>query len=384
MTRLASSIAQFRQTARDSGLAWALSLAVDRILPAGVLRLWGDRVVSAPQLGKQLEAILRAWGMPDEHVQTTAEHLLWADLRGIDSHGSAMMLHYHRELIAGLLKTSPTVEVVRQGDATALIDGGGGLGHVPARLAMQLAITKCGDSGLAAVAVRNSGHYGAAGIYAAMAADAGFIGLATTSTRRPAVVPTRAAAARLGTNPLAFAAPAARNPAFLLDMATSTASLGKLTTAWRKGRSLPAGWAIDAKGNAVTDGRVAAEQRRLTPLGSSEEMGGHKGYGLATLVQILSSSLPGGDGPVGHFLLAIDPRRFRADGEFEADVDGLIDSLRSTPALDPAKPVLVAGDPEQAAYAQRSRDGIPLSRSTLEDLRQVARASGVAFGLDHR
>jgi LDH2 family malate/lactate/ureidoglycolate dehydrogenase len=217
------------------------------------------------------------------------------------------------------------------------------------------------------------------------------IGIATTTTATAAVVPTRGTTAMLGTNPIAFAAPAERNEPFLLDMATSSASLGKLRMAWRRGEPIPAGWALDSEGRPTTSGRLAAEARRLTPLGSREELGSHKGYGLAAAVEILASVLPGGtSGPraperetrVGHFFLALDPARFRADGELESDLDVLLDALRASEPADQAWPVLVPGDPEAAARDERRRAGIPLTRAVLEDLRAVARASGVPFLLE--
>lgn len=343
--------------------------------------------VAPDLLARQTREILLAWGMSEEHASVTVDHILYADLHGIDSHGCGMLLHYHRGLLAGTLTMTARTEVVHETEATALVDGGGGLGHVPADVAMKLAIAKCRAAGVGAVAVRNSGHFGAAGVYAAMAAEEGLIGLATTSTEKPSVVPTFGLDAILGTNPIAFAAPAGRNRPFLLDMATSTASLGKLLMAWRQGRAIPAGWAIDEAGASVRDGKVAAEERRLTPLGGTPEMGSHKGYGLAAMVEILSSLLPasrsargeGGPGTgIGHFFLAVDPRRFRGEGEFEADVDLLVDSLRSSAPVDPSQPVLVPGDPERAA-AERRRAGIPLTRSVMEDIRTVAVASGVPF-----
>jgi LDH2 family malate/lactate/ureidoglycolate dehydrogenase len=296
-----------------------------------------------------------------------------------------MLLDYHRGIRAGRLTMRPRLEVVREGPSTALVDGGGGLGHVPADTAMKLAVAKCRASGLAAVAVRNSGHFGAAGTYAAMAARAGFIGVVTTNNRIPALVPTLGLQAVLGTNPLAVAAPAGRNRPFLLDMATSTVPIGRLMSRWRSGRAIPRGWASDPAGRAVTSGRVAARYRLLTPLGSTHEMGSHKGYGLAAAVEILSSVLPGlrsgaavdAEARVGHFVLALDPGRFRGAGEFEADLDGLLDALRASRPVDPARPVLVAGDPEYATGDERRRTGIPLSRGVLEDLRSVCRASGV-------
>jgi LDH2 family malate/lactate/ureidoglycolate dehydrogenase len=251
---------------------------------------------------------------------------------------------------------------------------------------MRLAIAKCRAHGIAAVGVRNSGHFGAAGTYTAMASDAGFVGIATSTTQEPAVVPTFGVEAMLGTNPIAMAAPAERNPPFMLDMATSTASLGKLVTAWRKGRTIPAGWAVDPSGATVTSGRRAAGYRRLTPLGATAELGSHKGYGLATAVAILSSVLPGaapnGTSRVGHFFLVLDPARFRQGGTFAGDLDALLDGLHASRPIDATQPVLVAGDPEHAARRERLRSGVPLTRSLLEDLRTVARASGVRFTLD--
>jgi LDH2 family malate/lactate/ureidoglycolate dehydrogenase len=372
------------ESVRTSGPLWTASLIADRILPSGWLGLWPPWTVAPEALADQIRTILRAWDMSEEHASITVDHMLYADRHGIDSHGTGMLLHYHRALVEGSLTMRPAIEVVSESATTALIDGGGGLGHVPADRAARLAIEKCANAGIGAVAVRNSGHFGAAGVYAAMAAEAGFIGIGTTDVLVPAVVPTFGAEAMLGTNPIAFAAPAKRNPSFLLDMATSAASVGKVVSAWRRGRSIPAGWAVDGKGRPVTSGRAAFEHRRLTPLGSRPELGSHKGYGLAAMVRILSTVLPGEarDG-VGHFFLALDPGRFRRAGEFEADLDAMIDSLHASRPIDTGRPVLVAGDPERAAAEARS-SGIPLSRNVIEDIRAVARASGVPFALDPR
>jgi LDH2 family malate/lactate/ureidoglycolate dehydrogenase len=374
---------------RTSGSLWAASLLLDRV-GASTLGLWPDRTVTSETLSRQVAGILRGWGMGEDYVSTTVRHLLYADLHGIDSHGCGMLRKYHRDLQAGRLNVAARVEVVVDGAATALVDGGGGLGHPAADAAMKLAMAKCREAGIAAVAVRNSGHFGAAGAYAAMAAEAGLLGLAMTNTSRPAVVPTFGLEAMLGTNPIAFAAPASPNRPFLLDMATSTAPVGKLMTAWRGGDSIPEGWALDEQGSPVTKPRLAAGLRRLTPLGSSRVMGSHKGYGLAAMVEVLSALLPGQDsaperagaGRVGHFFLALDPGRFRPEGAFEADLNVMLDNLRSTTPVDPAQPVMVAGDPEHAAREERNALGIPLSRCVVEDIRFVCRASHVPFLLD--
>jgi LDH2 family malate/lactate/ureidoglycolate dehydrogenase len=328
--------------------------------------------------------------MPDDHVATTGEKMLYADLRGIDSHGCSALAFYQRLRTEGRLTTNPAVEIVRDGEATALVDGGGGLGHVPATLAMEQAIERCQALGVGVAAARNSGHFGAAGAYATMAADRGLIGLATSTTATPALVPTFGRDPMLGSNPIAIAAPAGRNRPFLLDIATSTVSHGKLVERWRSGRRLPRGWALDDRGRPVTNGRVAARDRRLAPLGGDRETGGHKGYGLALAVEILAAVLPGvaaadpGDGPraVGHFFLALDPTRFRERRDLAGDLDELIDSLRRARPADPSAPVLIPGDPEEQILAQRSANGIPLSRSVYEDIRGVAAASGAPFLLD--
>jgi LDH2 family malate/lactate/ureidoglycolate dehydrogenase len=174
-------------------------------------------------------------------------------------------------------------------------------------------------------------------------------------------------------------------------MATSTIPLGKLMTSWRKGHSLPGGWALDENGRSVTDARRAYQYRRLTPLGSTREMGGHKGYGLAAMVEILSALLAFNPAihaswkerrGIGHFFLALDPHQFRAEGAFEADVDAMLDSLRSSDRLNPEQPILVAGDPERAAYEEHCRHGIQIPRSVIEDMRLVCRASGAPFLMD--
>ena len=386
-----SAIDTFRRVAAESGLPWAVTLVLDRFLPISPLRLWRPKVVAVEQLTRQIEGILSAWGMSPEQVAPTAELIVYADLHGIDSHGCGMMPGYQRDRIAGVLEMRPDIAVVHETDSTALVDGGGGLGHVPGKTAMELAISKCRKTGIAAVAVRNSGHFGAAGAYAELAPAQGLIGIATTNTRGPVVVPTGAAEPILGTNPIAFAAPGDRNPPFLLDMATSTVPIGRIIAAWKEGRPIPRGWAMGPGRRLTRSARRAALARRVTPLGGSPTMSSHKGYGLAAMVEVLTSVLPGvrfprlkGDPPgqVGHFFAAIDPARFLPLAEFQSGMDGLMDALHATPPIDPDRPVRVPGDPEREAREARSVSGIPLSRAVYEDLRSVSAASNAAFLLD--
>jgi len=383
-------IAAFRRTAARSGALWASALAVDRIAPIGVQRFWKPVRVAGRRLDDQLSSVFRAWGMPEAHVAITVERILYADLRGIDSHGCCMLPFYRRQWRAGTIASSPSIGVVRETPSTALLDGGGGLGHVAATEAVTLAIEKASGGGVGVVAVRNSGHFGAAGAYAELASARGMIAIATCTTPTPAVVPTFGREARLGTNPLAVAAPAHRQPTFLLDMATSTASLGKLLERWRQGQSVPDGWAVDAGGAPITNGYRAAAGRRLTPLGSTPEGSSYKGYGLAVAMQILAGALPGvpaepaTDGHrarVGQFFLVLDPGRF-GEGDFGVRMDELITWLRDTPPMTAGHEVQIAGDPERLVFAERTQLGIPLTRSVFEDLRDVAADAGVPFLLD--
>lgn len=351
--------------------------------------------VASEQLSRQVEEILRAWGMSAEHARITAARLHHADIRGIDSHGVALLALYSQLRAEGRIKFQPAIRVLRDSPVTALIDGDHGLGHVPSTQAMQLAIDKCRQSGLAAVAVRNSNHYGAAGAYALMAAEAGLIGLAFTSVWNLAIVPTFGADPMFGTNPIAFAAPGERHRVFYLDMATSTVAIGKLKLAALHGKPLEPGWALDGAGRMTTDPGIALESRRLTPLGGTRPLGSHKGYGLAAMVEILCTMLAGawyaptrearhpGEQHVniGHFFLAIDPKSFRAAGEFEQDLDHMIDALHACRRADPAQPVWVAGDPEAQAMEERSSLGIPVPEALLAQLRSIAAECGAAWRL---
>jgi len=357
--------------------------------------------VHAKQIREQLVSVLRAWGMPDAHAETTAEMMLETDLRGVDSHGISMLPTYDREFRAGRLNMRPVFRTVREGPAMALIDADRSLGHPVSVHAMNLAVDKCRQSGVAVVSVFNSHHFGAAGCYSRIAADRGVIGMVTASTRGVSMVPTFAAEPVMGTNPLAFAAPASRNPPFQLDMATTTVAAGKVKVHKLNHKPLPPGWVVDGHGRPVTDAEEAFSyvferpEGGITPLGGPREVGGHKGYGLAVMVHILGGALSGASfSPIrnrtqktsdphniGHFFLAIDPRAFRAEGEFERDLDQVIDVLHQARRADPAQPVLVAGDPEMATRAERLSEGVPIPDDLMEQLRTVAKSAGVPFVL---
>jgi LDH2 family malate/lactate/ureidoglycolate dehydrogenase len=337
--------------------------------------------------------------MSAAHAATTAETMVETDLRGIDSHGIAMLLSYDEQFRAGRLNMRPNIRVVRDTPATALIDADASLGHVPSVLAMTTAVDKCLSSGVAVVSVVNSHHFGAAGCYTQIAADRGVIGLAATTAKGIFMVPTFGAEPVLGTNPLAFSAPADRNDSFALDMATTTVAGGKIKVHKLNHKPLPVGWIVDSQGGSVTDEAEAARlvhevhEGGITPLGGSRDLGSHKGYGLAMMVQILAGTLGGAafsplysrtQGPsdpnrIGHFFLAIDPDAFRPAGEFEADLDSMIDLLHGSRRADPEQPVLVAGDPEMAARRERLETGIPIPDDLMVLLRGVVERAATEF-----
>ncbi len=357
--------------------------------------------VAAGKIEAQLVSVFEAWGMSSEHAAVTAQMMVETDLRGVDSHGISMLPTYDKEFRAGRLNMRPQWKVVRDRPSMARIDADRSLGHPVSAHAMGLAVDKCRATGVGVVAVFNSHHFGAAGCYAKIAADRGVIGMVTSATRGVTLVPTFAAEPIMGTNPLAFAAPARRNAPFQLDMATTTVAAGKVKVHKLNHKPVPSGWVVDGDGRAVTDETEAFRhvferpEGGITPLGGSRELGGHKGYGLAVMVHILGGTLAGASfSPlrnrtqrdsdphnIGHFFMAIDPGAFRGEGEFESDLDDVIDVLHGAKRADPAQPVLVAGDPERLTRAERLEQGVPVPDDLMAQLRAVAAAARVPFVL---
>lgn len=353
--------------------------------------------VAADKVRAQILAILTAWGMPEDLAAETAGIMVDTDLAGVDSHGIGMLPMYEGMRRAGQLRLDARPRALQEKAAVALVDGGAGLGHPAAAFAMRLAIRKAKEGGIGAVGVFNSHHFGAAGWYAERAAEAGCIGLVTSGTRTMAMVPARGAKPVLGTNPIAFAAPARRHPPVLLDMATTTAAANKVRAYALREKPIPPGWVVDGKGQPVMDGPAAVAQifekpeGGLAPLGG--ETGGHKGYGLGLMAHILGATLSGAsfspirlrtqkpDEPdnIGHFMLAIDPAAFRPEGAFEDDLDAAIEVLHGTPPADPALPVLVPGDPERAEREARLAQGIPVPPALERQVRDIAARAGAPF-----
>ncbi len=354
------------------------------------------------QLRRQAVLILKAWGMQPSLAEVTAGLMCQSDLMGVDSHGISMLPTYETKLRAGTLNVQAQPRVVRRMGATAAIDGAAGLGHPAGELGMRTAMELAKEHGVGVAVVSNSHHFGAAGVYARLALEEGLIGLVCSSATHPILVPTGARAPALGTNPIAFAARAANGDAFVLDMATTTVAANKVKVYDYYGKELPAGWVLDAQGESVQNSAEAMDWifkqalGGLSPLGGTTEMGSHKGYGLAMMIQILGGTLAAASFPatlqatrkdgdpdnVGHFMLALNPDMFRPVQEFEEDLSANLGALRSMEPVEPATPVKVAGDPESAVASQREQEGIPLSAALRTQLQAVCERSAVAFLLE--
>ncbi len=336
--------------------------------------------------------VLLAMKMGRTAAEITAGHMVRTDLRGVDSHGIGMLPRYVEWWRDGYLQLDRKPQVIRDDGAMALFDSGKGLGHYVSTLAMRMAIEKARAYGIGIATVRNSSHFGAAANYSMMALEHDMIGFSTTNMPSPAAVPTFGRKGMLSTNPLSFAAPAGRHAPFVLDMATTTVAVGKLVVASRWGKPIPAGWALDDRGRPTTDPMVALKHRLLSPLGGSRELGGHKGYGLGVMVDILSGVLNGAVygnlfersdmkerkvHNAGHCLAAVDPRFFRPIDEFKRDMDDMIEALRSSPRAEGQERIYVAGEPELESEQRRRKDGIPLAPVLVAQCNGIARDFGV-------
>lgn len=348
------------------------------------------RVFRYERLKQFVEAVFQSMGCSAGHAGLAADVLLAADLRGIDSHGVARLSSYLRLWERGRISTTPDIQVVHETPSTGVIDGDSGLGLVVAPRAMQLAIDKAARVGTGWVAVKNSNHYGIAGYHAMQALEHDMIGISMTNAS-PLVAPTFSRERMLGTNPIAVAFPAAEEPPFVADLATTTAAYGKLELLQFKNEQAPLGWIQDSEGRPSRDPHALAHGGGLLPLGSDREHGSHKGYCLGAMVDIFSAVLPGANyGPwvppyvafldkktelvgkgIGHFFGALRVDAFRPAEEFKAHMDQWIRRFREAVPVDGADKVLVPGDPERESEKQRRAEGIPLLDPVAADLTAI-------------
>ncbi|PLX06883.1 MAG: lactate dehydrogenase [Marinilabiliales bacterium] len=335
---------------------------------------------------------LKAAGVPEKDAKIVAEVLLEADKLGIDSHGINRLKPIYLDRIEdGILNPETKVDIVRESFTTAVLDGNNGMGHVVSKQAMQMCIDKAKTYGMGMVAVRNSSHYGIAGYYGLMAAKAGMIGITGTNAR-PSIAPTFGVENMLGTNPLTFVMPSDEDFPFFLDCATSVSQRGKFEYYAKNGKELPKGWVIDKNGESKTDAEqvikdLVAGQAALTPLGGvGEDTAGYKGYGYATVVEILSAALQGGgfmkallgyeNGKkvpyrLGHFFIAINIENFIDLKDFKRTTGNILRDLRNSEKMPGQDKIYTAGEKEHLNYLERKANGVPIPDTLWDEMKFV-------------
>lgn len=337
-------------------------------------------------------------GCSDRDADIATQVLLSADLRGVDSHGIARLSGYVRLWEAKRINANPDIKIVHESPSTAVIDGDAGLGLVVAPYSMQLAIDKAKTAGTGWVSVKNSNHFGIAGVHAMMALQHDMIGIAMTNASA-LVAPTFSVERLLGTNPIAVAIPAGREQPFVGDFATTTAANGKLEILQRKNEDAPGGWVQTKTGEPSLDANELKKGGALLPLGGDREHGSHKGYILGSIVDIFSAVLSGANyGPwvppfpayvpmpenmpgegIGHFFGAMRIDAFRTAEDFKSNMDKWIGRFKKATPVAGQEKVFVPGEPEVAFEAERRRNGIPLSKPVADDLSSLASKFGLSF-----
>lgn len=357
-----------------------------------------EKIFTYEQLREFTFNILKKMGCADHDCKLATDVLLNADLRGIDSHGIARLSGYVRLWEAKRINATPKLKIIHESPSTAVVDGDSGLGLVVAPFAMEVAIKKANQAGTGWVAVKNSNHFGIAGHHAMMALQHDMIGMAMTNAS-PLVAPTFSTERLLGTNPIAVAIPAGKQPAFVADFATTTAANGKLEILQRKNQEAPTGWIQKKNGEASTNPHELKDGGALVPLGSDREHGSHKGFCLGSWVDIFSAVLSGANyGPwvppfvsflappadpvgegIGHFFGAMRVDAFRPAEEFKNHMDNWITRFRAAKTIEGEEKLIIPGDPERESREVRLKNGIPLNAKVVEDLQELAKGMGVNF-----
>ena len=351
-----------------------------------------QNVYSYQQLFSFSKNIFLQIGCSEANAETASKVLLSADLRGVDSHGIARLSGYVRLWEVNRINANPNISIVHETPSTATVDGDKGLGLVVAPAAMQIAIDKAKNVGTGWVSVKNSNHFGIAGIHAMMALEHDMIGIAMTNAS-PLVAPTFSIERLLGTNPIAVAIPAGNEASFVADFATTTAANGKLEILQRKNLDTPTGWVQTKIGEPSNSAAEVKNGGALLPLGGDKEHGSHKGYMLGSIVDIFSAILSGANyGPwvppfpayipmpenmpgegIGHFFGAMRIDAFRPATDFKLNMDNWIQRFRSAKTVVGHEKVIIPGEPEIAIETERLNSGIPLLEAVIKDLEELGK-----------
>ena len=335
--------------------------------------------------------VFKKLGVPSPDAKITADILVAADLKGFTSHGISRLKRYVEGIETGAIEPVAKIRVVKETPVSALIDGGNGLGQVVAYRAMEKCIEIAAKAGVGFVGVRNSNHFGIAGYYSTMALEKDMVGISLTNARS-SVAPTFGVEPVLGTNPISVAIPTGGSVPFVLDMATSIAQRGKLEVLERENKKVLSGWAIDENGKMLTDPKrvtqgIFARKAALLPLGGTgEEFGGHKGYGLGLLVDILCACFTGANfGPhlsrlkkggynLGHFFGAIKIELFRPLDEFKKTIDSMFREIKGSKKFPGKKRIYIAGEKEFEMEKRRKEEGIPVHREVFEYMNSLKKS----------
>lgn len=338
-------------------------------------------------------------GVPDNEARICSEVLISSDLRGIESHGIGRLKYYYDRLKSKQHKPETRFDIIRESPTTAVVDGNHGMGMIIGVRSMQMAIDKALNYGMGSVAVRNSTHFGIDGFYALMAVKAGMIGMSFTNAR-PSIAPTFGVQPMLGTNPIAFGAPTDEEFPFLFDAATSITQRGKFEVLARKEKDSLSGWVVNRQNQPMTDTNLILDsltkgEAALLPLGGAgEELGGHKGYGLAVMVEILSAALQTGsflnglsgfDGSgkkqpfrVGHFFMAINIESFTSLEEFKKTSGQIMRELRNSRKAPGQERIFTAGEKEFENEKKVRAIGVEINPNLHEELAFLKQELGLS------
>ncbi len=339
-------------------------------------------------------------GVPREDAEICTDILLESDRRGIESHGvNRFKPIYIDRIKAGIQSPVTNFEIIRETATTAVVDGHDGMGQVVGYRSMEMAIEKAKKYGMGMVAARNSCHYGIAGYYATMATKAGMIGMTGTNAR-PSIAPTFGVENMLGTNPLTIGLPTDEPFPFVIDCATSITQRGKIEYFARMGMDTPAGMVIGRDGAPLTDSAAILDklntgEAALAPLGGiGEELAGYKGYGYATVVEILSAALQQGnfltmltgkrDGKLvpyhlGHFFIAIDTAAFMGEEEFKRTAGDILRQLRASVKAPGHDRIYTAGEKEYDVWQSRKNAGVPINEAVQKEMSAVRDELGLGY-----
>lgn len=333
------------------------------------------------------------FGVPKEDAKICADVLLESDRRGIESHGCNRFKPIYLDRIdAKMQKPVTEIEILKEGPTTAVLDAHDGMGMVASHKAMEMAIEKAKKFGMAMVTVRNSSHYGIAGYWATMASDAGMIGITGTNAR-PSIAPTFGVENMLGTNPITFAMPTDEEFPFVLDCATSIIQRGKIEFYARNNEETPAGMVIGHDGKTMTDSQqilkdLTTGDAALAPLGGiGEDFAGYKGYGYATVVEILSAALQQGTFlralsgfdenhnkvpcHLGHFFIVIDPEAFMGLESFKKTTGDILRDLRGSMKTPGEDHIYTAGEKEYLIWQYRKDKGVPVGEAVQKEMIEI-------------